>query len=454
VNRAEIPKPGPLADVSLLNSSQLTEGRLRNGLRIIHHGYNKLPIVYINFVFGRGASFDPVHRPGGLSMLYEMIDEGTQRFNALEISEAFEYLGTSFGTWVTHDSGGLTLQTLTDHLSSSLAIVADLLQNPVFPENEFERVRRTILTSLLQEADQPNVVATKTLTKILFGRTHPYGYTIRGTEESIQAITPDEIRTLYAAHMTPVNCTAIVVGNCTFDEIITEFEKTFLSWKGSDIPPEHVADPDFPGMPAIYIVDRPGAAQSQIRVGHEGIYRTHEAYIPVLVMNQILGGQFTSRINMNLREKRGYTYGASSVWEARKFSGHFMTTGGFQGEYTDRAIEELIREITSVRDGGVLPEELQTAKDGLIRALPRQFETPSHIAVQLASLVVYGLPDDYFETYLRAIMAAESEQILAAAKNYLHPDKAQIVVVGNGDVLLKPLQNLKLGEVKEVTEKG
>jgi zinc protease len=449
LNRSEIPIPGPLTKISLIDGSRLARGTLPNGLRIVHHSYTKLPIVYINFVFGRGTSFDPVQRPGGVSMLYEMIDEGTESRNALGISEAFEYLGTSFGTWVTYDSGGLTVQTLTDYLNASLEIVADIICNPVFPPEEFERIRQTVLTSLLQEADQPNVVATKTLTKILFGDGHPYGNAIRGTEESIREFSLDDVHTLYRTHIKPGNCTAIVVGDCSFEDIMQGFQKVFGSWEPGDIVPENVPIPNFPDYPRIHLIDRPDALQSQIRLGHEGIHRTHKEYIPILVMNQILGGQFTSRINLNLRETKGYTYGTSSVWEMRKFSGHFMTTGGFQGEYTDKAVEELMKEIIKIREEGVGAEELVTAKDGLVRALPRQFETPSHIAGQLGSLIVYNLPDDYFETYLRAVGSIESDQVHAAAQKFLHPEKMQIVVVGDAKAIREPLKELNFGEVVE-----
>jgi len=454
IDRAKIPEAGPVPDFSLLDESKLNRSKLSNGLDLWLYRYKKLPVVQVYLVAHTGAFSDPVEKAGMTNLFSEMIDEGTQARNSLQIADDLDFLGTNFSTWSSMDGCGVSMLTLQEFLDESLDVFADVVQNPVFPENELARVKQKVLTSILQEEDQPNVLANKAFVKIIYGNHHPYGYPRLGTQDSVNIITTEDLKNKYNTYFKPNNASVVVVGDIDLPDITEKLEHGLANWKSDNIHESKLPDIPDRDKVTIYLVNRPGAVQSQIRVGHRGINRTHDDYFPMRVMNQILGGQFTSRINLNLREDKGYTYGAASLWEMRKFGGHFVTTGGFQGEYTDRSVQELMSEITRMREAGVTGDELETAKDGLIRSLPRQFETPSQIATQLGIVALYGLPENYFDTYVENVRNVSEEAVQRVAKAYLHPDKVAIVVVGDVEKIKSSLEDLGIGDVVEYDHKS
>jgi zinc protease len=453
-DRTKIPEAGPIAAFTLLNEEKLSRVRLSNGINLLLYRYKKLPIVQLYLIIHSGAFTDPAEKAGMTNLFAEMIDEGTKSRTALRIADDFDFLGTNFYTWSSMDGCGVSLLTLREHVDASLDIFSDIIQNPEFPGTELERIRKNVLTGILQEEDQPNVLATNLFVRTIYGMAHPYGYPRLGTDKSVQSITGEELKQKYNTYCKPNNASLIVVGDIDMQELIGKLEGALSEWRQGTIP-----SVDLPEIPdrrqsEIYVIDRPDAVQSQIRIGHRGLERTHEYFFPIRVMNQILGGQFTSRINLNLREDKGYTYGASSVWEMRKFGGHFMTTGGFQADFTDRSVDEIMKELYRIREEGVTETELTMAKEGLIRSLPRQFETPSQIATQLANVLLYGLPDDYFDTYIDNIYRVSTEDVKKVATECLHPSKVAVVVVGDFKKIKTPLENLGIGEVIEVDHKG
>ncbi len=433
--------------VSLLRESDLRTSTLDNGIKLYFYRYRKLPIVQCNLLLRAGASIDPVSEAGTVNLLSEMIDEGSESRSALEIAEEFEFLGAQCTAWTTPDTTGLSLSSLEQHLDSSLDLFAEVILHPRFPGNELSRIKHNVLTTLTQERDQPNVVASRNFTNLVYGKDHPYGASIRGTEQSVASITREMILQGYEAVYSPENAVLIVVANLEPEVVEEKLERRFGGWyrKRNGIRPIPPVSPLV--SPGVFIIDKPGAVQSQIRIGHPGIHRTHPDYFPVMVMNQVLGGQFTSRINLNLREDKGYTYGASTIWETRRYGGHFMTTGSFQGEYTEKAVAELLKEITQVKESGVTTEENRAAKDGLIRALPRQFETPLLIANQIGSLAAYELPDDFFVTYLEEIDSVNDEAVDRAARTHLYPESSLIVIVGDAAGIKEPLAQLGVGSI-------
>jgi zinc protease len=452
-DRSRRPDPGAISDFSLLDASKLERGRLTNGMNLLLYRYKKLPVVQINCTFRTGTYDDPADKAGLANLFAEMLDEGTLKRNALEIADSFEYLGTQFSTWASKDGIGTGMLTLREHLPASLDLFADIMLDPSFPENELQRVKQNILTAILQETDQPNSVATNVFTRSVYGTGHPYGFPIHGMRETVEPLSVADLREKYETLFKPGAASIVVVGDIPFGELSGMLERAFADWKGDRV--EAGALPDMPERSgsSIRIVNRPGAVQSQIRIGHRGIERTHRDYFPVLVMNQILGGQFTSRINLNLREDKGYTYGASSVWDARKYGGHFMTTGGFQGEFTDRAVAELMKELEHIGKE-IRADELNAAKDGLIRALPRQFETPAQIGSHLSTVELYGLPDDYYSSYVDTVQKVTIEEVLNAARSYIRPESVEIVVVGDVAAISDPLEKLGLGSPVEVDVHG
>ncbi len=454
IDRTKIPEPGPVPHFTLLDETKLTRTQLSNGINVWLYRYKKLPVVQVYLAVHTGAFSDPVDKAGMTNLFADMLDEGTKNRSALQIADDFDFLGTNFNTWSSMDGCGASMLSMREHLEASLEIFSDVIRNPEFPEQELTRVRKNILTSILQEEDQPNVLATKVFVKTIYGKDHPYGYPRLGTTESVQFITADDLREKYSKYFKPDNASIIVVGDIGLQELSERLENALSGWKQGDIP--KVTLPAIPDRDraTIYLTNRAEAAQSQIRIGHRGIERTHKDYFPVLVMNQILGGQFTSRINLNLREDKGYTYGAASIWEMRKFGGHFITTGGFQGEYTDKSVEEIMKELHTIREKGVSEEELAAAKDGLVRSLPRQFETPSQIATKLATVALYELPENYYDTYVDNVQQVTVDDVKRVTSDYIHPSKVAVVVVGDVQKIKKPLEKLGIGDVKEVEHKG
>ncbi len=453
-NRAKIPEAGAVPDFTLLDETKLKRTRLSTGADLWLYRYKKLPVVQVYLIVRTGAYSDPVEKAGMTNLFSEMLDEGTKNRSALQIADDFDYFGTKFSTWASMDGCGASMLTLREHLTSSLEVFSDVILNPLFPDYELVRVRKNVLTRILQEEDQPNVLANKVFINTIYGKQHPYGYPLLGTVDSVDSITASELQNKYSSFLKANNTSVVVVGDIGLAEIVDTFESTFPNWESGSLPSVELPEISDRGRTAIYLVNRAEAVQSQIRIGHRGVERTHKDYFPLVVMNQILGGQFTSRINLNLREDKGFTYGASSLWDMRKFGGHFVTNGGFQGEYTDRSVEEILKEIRSIKDEGVSGEELDAAKDGLIRSLPRQFETPSQIATQLSSAALYNLPENYFDTYVDNIQRISVEEVKGVANEYLHPDKAAIVVVGDARKIKSPLEKLGIGEVIEVDHKG
>lgn len=454
IDRTTVPEAGPMPAFELLDETRLSRRTLSNGLDLWLYRYTKLPIVHVNLVVHSGGYSDPVTKAGMTNLLTEMLDEGTETRSALEIADDFEYLGTKFNTWASMDGCGISLLTLREHLAQSLDIFSDIILHPQFPDAELMRVRQKILTSILQERDQPNVVATKVFIKTIYGREHPYAYPITGTRESVQGVTAHDLREKYDLVFRPNNASVIVVGDVTLEDITNTIESVLAGWKQNEIPSiELPVVPDHE-QSLIYLVDHPGAVQSQIRVGHRGIERTHKDYFPIRVMNQILGGQFTSRLNLNLREEKGYTYGTASMWEMYKYGGHFMTSGAFQGEFTDKSVAEIMKELHRIRDDGVTEEELEAAKDGLIRSLPRQFETPAQIASKIGSVALYRLQQNYFQMYIEQIRSVSIDEVNQAARSYIYPSKVTIAIVGDVGRIKAPLVNLGLGEVIEIDHEG
>lgn len=453
-DRTKIPEAGAVPDFTLLDETKLKRTQLSNGIDLWLYRYKKLPVVQVYLVVHTGAYSDPAEKAGMTNLFSEMLDEGTNNRSALQIADDFDFFGTKFNTWASMDGCGVSMLSLREHLNASLEVLSDVVQHPEFPDDELTRVRKNVLTGILQEEDQPNVLANKVFLKTIYGKHHPYGYPLLGTFNTVKSITSTELREKYVSFFKPNNASIVVVGDIGLAEINDTIESVFAGWESSSTPPvdlSGIADRDHTG---IYLVNRPGAVQSQIRIGHRGLERRHKDYFPVRVMNQILGGQFTSRINLNLREDKGYTYGASSLWEMRKFGGHFVANGGFQGEYTDRSVDEIMKELHRIRGEEVTEDELDAAKDGLIRSLPRQFETPSQIASQLANIALYDLPHNYFDTFVENVQKVSVEAVKRVACEYVHPAKVTIVVVGDVEKIKSPLEKLGVGDVIEVDHKG
>jgi predicted Zn-dependent peptidase len=340
----------------------------------------------------------------------------------------------------------VTLHTPTAQLDSALALMADVALHPGFPAKELDRLKKERSTALLQQKDRPTVMANMAFNAIVFGEQHPYGRPLSGTEGSTQAITRTDVLRHYGTYFVPNNAALIVVGDVSADDVARRVERLFGTWKRGT-----VASANFPQAPAtatttVYLVDKPGAPQSSVRIGTVGVPRSTEDYFPLLVMNTILGGSFTSRLNQNLRETKGYTYGAGSSFDMRQVAGPFVASAEVTAAKTDSSLLEFFKEIRGIRDT-VPATELEKAKRYLQLQLPSQFETTGGVAGRLVPLVLYGLPLDYYNTYAQRLSAVTQSDVQRVASKYVDPSHLAVVVVGDRASVEPAVRAIGLGPV-------
>lgn len=434
---AKLPKAGPDPKLSL---PPIEKTKLSNGMDLWMVEHKELPLVSMNMVFRTGSSNEPENKVGVSNLTSALLDDGTATRSAADIANQLQSIGANLGSGVDFDSAGVSIQTLTRHLDKAIDIFADVIQNPSFPASEVESLRGRQLVALRQQRANPNAISNIVYNKVLYGD-HPYGRS--NTEDAIKAITRDDILGFYASTYRPNNATLIVVGSFDKAELKNKIEKAFGGWKGGDISARELGAPKSREKAGIYIVDRPNSAQSVVSIGHVGIDRNNPDYFPVVVMNTILGGGFTSRINMNLREDKGYTYGARSGFAFRRGPGPFSAGGDIQTAVTKEAVAEFMKELNEIRGGRpVTQKELDYNKQSLIRRYPAGFETAGQISNQLANLAVYGLPDSYFNEYISKVNAVTVDDVNRVARQYLDPAKMAIVIVGDRKTIEPGLKEL------------
>jgi zinc protease len=449
---AELPQPArttppPLGPVKPLTLPEVVERVLPNGLRLLIVEHHELPVADFVLVINTGAEAEPADRAGLASLTAALLDDGTRTRSALDIAEQIGFLGIQLGTGGGWDASRVVLHTPTAQLDSALALFADIVINPAFAGEELERLRQQRLTALLQMRDRPPAIADLAYNLIVFGDAHPYGRSLAGTEPSVEAVSRDDLRRFYEAYYRPNNAVLIVVGAIAADEVERRVLHAFGGWERGNVPAVRFPAPAQPPAGTLYLIDKPGAPQSSFRLGGVGVARATEDYFPVLVMNTILGGSFTSRLNANLRETRGYTYGARSMFDMRREAGPFVASAEIVATKTDSALIEFVREIRGMHDA-VPGDELVKAKQYLQLQLPSQFETTRDIASRLVPLAVYDLPLDYFNHYVARIEAVTQQDVQRVARRYLHPDEMSIVIVGDVQAIEEGVRAVHAGAVE------
>ena len=446
VDTSKLPRPGPVPKFTLPPAERRT---LSNGMGVLVVRHHELPIVAFDMVFKMGAAGDPAGQGGLASLTADLLDEGTRTRSALDISDQLSSIGASLGVGAGWDSTTANLLTLKRHLDRALDIYADVILNPTFAEKELQRLRDARLASFRQRRDDPNQIANIVYTSLLYGDKHPYGHPLTGDEASVRGLTAADARKFYESFYRPNNATLIVVGDTTADEVVPKLERAFGKWEKGHIPAVDVTtSPVRRERPQLYIVDRPGSAQSVIQVGHVGVPRSNPDYFPLLVMNTLLGGQFTSRINLNLREDKGYTYGARSSFDWRRGAGPFTASAPVFTNVTKESLVELLKELRGVRgEVPVTAAELEYAKQAIIRGFPRTFETPGQIADRLETVVTYDLPETYFNAYIERVQDVTLEDINRVANQHLRPGQLAVVIVGDRRQIEQALRTVEdLGE--------
>lgn len=435
---ALLPKPGPNPKLSL---PPIEKTKLSNGMEVWMVEQKELPIVALNLVIKTGSANEPDGKTGVANMMTSLMDDGTKNRSAVEIATQLQSIGASVNVGGGWDSTNVSLQTLTKNFDKALDIYSDVILNPTFPATEVESLRGRSLIGLRQQKANPNAIANVAFNKVLYGD-HPYGRD--NSEATLRAITRDDLVSYYQSTFQPNNAVMIVVGNFDKAAIKGSLEKAFGSWKTSGaVAARSLPQPRSLDKTGIYIIDRPNSAQSVVSVGQVGIDRMNPDYIPVTIMNSILGGAITSRISMNLREDKGYTYGANSGFTFRRGAGPFRAGGDMQTQVTKESVWELMKELKGIRgEVPVTQRELDYNKQSVIRRFPAAFETVGAISGQLSNLVVYGLPDSYFNDYISKVNAVTLDDINRVAQKYLDPSKMAIVIVGDRKVIEPGLKEL------------
>ncbi len=432
---ANLPKPQANPNFTL---PSIEKQKLSNGMNVWLVRHSELPIVSMNMVFNSGGTADPMERGGLASMTASLLDDGTRNRSAVDIANSLQSIGAFLGTGSGWDSASVSIQTLTRNLDPALEIYADVITNPIFPETELETLRSRTLVGFRQRKDNANAIANIVYNNLLYGKNHPYGKSLGGSENSIKAVTKAEIEKFYATYYRPNNATLIVVGDTDAKTMLPKLEKAFANWKSAEVPQMTVPETAVFDKPGIYIVDRPGSAQSVVTIGQVGVARNSPDFFPLQVMNSILGGQFSARVNMNLREAKGYTYGARTGWSFLRGAGPFAASADVQTAVTKESVMEFMKELNGIR--GAIPvtqQELEYSKQSLIRRFPQGFETVGQISGQLSNLIVYGLPDSYFNEYISKVNAITVADVNRVANKYLTPDKMAILIVGD-KALIEP----------------
>jgi predicted Zn-dependent peptidase len=448
-DRSQPPQAGPTPALRLPAIQKRT---LANGLSVWVVEHHEVPIVQINLVVLSGTGDDPQGKYGIASLTASMLTEGAGKRSALEIADAIDYLGADLDTNSGSDASAVRLSVPVARLADALPIMADVIGRPTFPEAELARQKAQRLTSILQARDDPASIDQLAFARVVYGRTHRYGTSLIGTAQTVQGFTVADIRSFYEAAYQPGNAALVVVGDVTADRVLPLLETDLGKWTPPKRPALHNRGLTAPARQPreIYIVDKSGAPQSQVRIGWVGVPRSTPEYFPITVMNTVLGGSFSSRLNLNLREKHGYTYGANSQFDMRLGAGPFVASAGIQTDKTSEALKEFFAELDAIKQT-VPADELTRAKRYISLRYPLGFETTGDIASRLEQAIVYHLPDDYFATYVQKIESVTAADVQRVAQKYIDPEHFAVVIAGDRGAIEPGIRALNFGPIKVLT---
>lgn len=445
-DRSRPPAVGPPPELRVPAVDRRTLG---NGLKVWIVPSHKVPLAHVQLAFKAGTGIDPTGKFGLSSLTADMLDEGAGARSALEVADAIDFLGADLSTRTTDDASFVDLHVPSARLADALPIMADVVMHPTFATGDLDRIRKERLTSLIEAQDDPEQLVQLAFPRLLFGATARYGTSGIGTASTIKSFAPDDLKKFHSAYYVPGNALLVVTGDVSADTLVPLLEQTFKGWTGT---PPAMTPPAVPAASAarkIYLVDKPGAAQSQIRIGSIAVARSTPDYFPLRVLNTILGGSFSSRLNANLREQHGYAYGAFSSFDMRLAPGPFYASAGVQTDKTSEALHEFFVELTRIREP-IPDDELKRAANYLSLLLPRNFETTQGVASSMSQLFVYSLPDDFYATYADRVRAVTAADLKRVADKYIVPDKLTVVIVGDRKTIEPGIRALNLGPLTVV----
>ena len=442
--RKDAPKPGPSNALHLPVPEQF---KLSNGLTVLYSERPGLPLVAASLVLRAGSGANPAERPGLASFTARMLQQGTTKLNALQIADRAADLGATIGSRSSADNSVVSTYSLSRNFADALDLLADVAQHPIFPQAEIERVRKERLAALVQEKDEPFSVATRVLDVALYGSHHPYGYPDIGTEDSLKAVTREDLLKFWQEHYFPNDAALIVTGNIKLSELKPMLEKELGAWKPGKTSSAAIGAPDSTDARLI-LVDRPGAPQTTLVCYSIGVARSTPDYAPLEVMNTDLGGLFSSRINMNLREAHGYTYGAGSAFVYHRAPGPFVSYSDVRTDVTAPATTEMLNELRRMRETQMTADEMNLSKDSITRSMPGRFERGTEAAGSFAELFLFDLPLDYYSKLPDSINAVTADQAQAVAQKYIHPEKMVVLAIGDRSKIEEEMKKLNLGKME------
>ena len=451
-DRKQLPTPGPTPQ---LRVPQWTTAKLANGATLIVSERHDLPLVSFSMTFLGGTNqFEKLDKVGVGGFTTSMLREGTKTRTAEQLSLDLQLLGTSVGAGIGGESGTVSFLSTTEKFAPTLAIMSDMLLNSTFPAASLERLRQQRLVQLAQANAQPGVIGNRVFGRVLYGAQHPYA--ADADEASIKAVTREDVVAFHQAYFQPARAIITVVGDVNAASVKATIEKALSGWAAGGEKPSFA----YPALPAakgttIYLVDRPGSKQSSFNIGLPGPPRTTSDYIALQVMNFILGGHFQSRLNANLREEKGYSYGVSSGFAFGRGPGPFRAGGDIVSDKTDLALIEFMKELRGIHgERPITDDEMVQAKDSLIQRLPNQFSSVSATGSSITSLYLQDLPVDYYQTYPKLVSAVTKEDVLRVAKKYIDIDHLNIVIVGDRKSIEEPLKKTGIATIVVLDAEG
>jgi zinc protease len=425
--RHQAPPPLSPRPIVIPNAREIS---LSNGLGLLIIEDERLPLVSYRLALRVGTAYDPPELPGLTDLLAGLLPEGTESRSSREIAERVARMGASLSAGANSDYTIVAASALAPFQNQILDLLAEIVLQPSFPEKEVELAKQNTKESLRQQRAQPSFLATEMVSRVMFGD-HPYS-SVAPTIESIDRSTRRHFVDFHKSKFVPNSAVLIVVGNVKFDNVLSRVEDLFSSWaKGPDLPSDFPAPPTRAKRSA-YLVDRAGSAQSNIVIANAGITRTSPDYFPMLIMHTVLGATASSRLFMNLREEKGYTYGAYSNLDARRTAGTFRATAEVRTPVTGDSLKEFFFELERIRSERVSEKEINDAKSYLTGVFPIRLETQEGMIDQLVQIKMLGLPDDYLQNYRDRVQAVTIDEVKTVAARYVKPDEAAIVVVGDG----------------------
>lgn len=440
-------RPQPAAP-RLYRFPRFSEEVVPGGPRLVVAPVDKLPIVTILAIIDAGSTIDPPGKEGLAALTADALLEGTAEFEGTQLTERFEQLGTAVESGADWDSAFIKMTVLAERLEEAATLLGEAIRRPVFPEREIERLKAERLAEILQLETEPRGLADEKFAEFLYAAESRYAKPDGGSAESVAGLSRADVGTFFRNQYSTGSTTVIIAGATTTAAARAFVAKAFGSWPTGAGPSRVLLASPRSAVRKVNIVNKPDAPQSELRVGHVGLPRKHPDFFSTLVMNAVLGGLFGSRINLNLREVHGYTYGASSYYDWRRGPGPFVVSTAVQSDVTAPALREILAEIDRIRLDKITEEELSLARDYLDGVFPIRYETTTAIASALANLVIYGLAADYYDTYRKCVREITVDDVLHAARQHLHPDRLQTVIVGDAAGIKDSVAQLKLGDLE------